>query len=172
MHRDWSCQYRAYMGAAPGPSWIDYIFQFSFFVCLFSLISVFSFSFLVFVFVFCFCFSRQGFSVSPWLSWNSLCRSGWPRTQKSTCLCLPSTGIIKGVRHHARLLNDLFQKSLFAMHEEPSGLLRSWSELCLNVYISKPMPGLFQSYQQHRYNFWHDESMGWLQLRLINTQKL
>jgi hypothetical protein len=37
--------------------------------------------------------------VWPWLSWNSLCRSGWPRTQKSACFCLPSAGI-KGVRHH------------------------------------------------------------------------
>jgi hypothetical protein len=47
-------------------------------------------------------FLRQGFSVYPWLSWNSLCRPGWPRTQKSACLCLPSAGI-KGMRHHARL---------------------------------------------------------------------
>jgi hypothetical protein len=31
------------------------------------------------------------------LSWNSLCRPGWP--QKSACLCLPSAGI-KGVSHH------------------------------------------------------------------------
>jgi hypothetical protein len=58
-----------------------------------------------FVWFFCFggggvgLFSRQGFSVQPWLSWNSLCRPGWPRTQKSACLCLPSAGI-KGVRHH------------------------------------------------------------------------
>jgi hypothetical protein len=44
-------------------------------------------------------FSRQGFSLQPWLSWNSLCRPGWPGTQKSACLCLPSAGI-KGVRHH------------------------------------------------------------------------
>ncbi|KRY62139.1 hypothetical protein T4D_13722, partial [Trichinella pseudospiralis] len=36
------------------------------------------------------------------LSWNSLCRPGWPGTQKSACLCLPSTGI-KGVRHHGLL---------------------------------------------------------------------
>ena len=54
-------------------------------------------------FLFCFvlfCFVlRQGFSVYPWLSWNSLCRPGWPRTQKFACLCLPSAGI-KGVRHH------------------------------------------------------------------------
>jgi hypothetical protein len=33
------------------------------------------------------------------LSWNSLCRPGWPRTQKSTCLCLPRAGI-KGLHHH------------------------------------------------------------------------
>ena len=46
-------------------------------------------------------FPRQGFSVQPWLSWNSLCRPGWPQTQKSACLCLPSAGI-KGVCHHAR----------------------------------------------------------------------
>jgi hypothetical protein len=37
--------------------------------------------------------------VQPWLSWNSLCRPGWPRTQKSICLCLPSAGIT-GVCHH------------------------------------------------------------------------
>lgn len=33
-------------------------------------------------------------------SWNSLCRSGWPWTQKSpSCLCLPGAGI-KGLYHH------------------------------------------------------------------------
>ena len=47
----------------------------------------------------CFCFSRQGFSVCPRLSWNSLCRPGWPQTQRSACLCLLNTGI-KGVHHH------------------------------------------------------------------------
>jgi hypothetical protein len=30
---------------------------------------------------------------------SSLCRPGWPRTQRSTCLCLPNAGI-KGMRHH------------------------------------------------------------------------
>jgi hypothetical protein len=49
---------------------------------------------------------RQGFSVEPWLSWNSLCKPGWPQTQKSTCLCLPSAGI-KGVRHHCSAQNIL-----------------------------------------------------------------
>jgi hypothetical protein len=51
---------------------------------------------------------RQGFSLKPWLSWNSLCRPGWPQTQRSTCLCLPSAGI-KGVRHHARLQFYIFK---------------------------------------------------------------
>jgi hypothetical protein len=36
---------------------------------------------------------RQGFSVCVWLSWNSLFRPGWPRTQKYACLCLPSAEI-------------------------------------------------------------------------------
>ena len=46
-------------------------------------------------------FLRLGFSVYPWLFWNSLCIPCWPRTQKSACLCLPSAGI-KGM-HIARL---------------------------------------------------------------------
>ena len=28
-----------------------------------------------------------------WLSWNSICRLGWPQTQRSTCLCLPRAGL-------------------------------------------------------------------------------
>jgi hypothetical protein len=68
---------------------------------------------------------RLGFSVYPWLSWNSLCRPGWHQTQKSACLCLPSAGI-KGVHHHcpARCLfislcihlisiNDVFGSSMY-----------------------------------------------------------
>jgi hypothetical protein len=52
-------------------------------------------------------FSRQGFSMKPWLSWNSLCRPGWPRTQRFTCLCLPSAGI-KGMCHHCPAENCFF----------------------------------------------------------------
>jgi hypothetical protein len=51
------------------------------------------------IYFFSFFFPRQGFSVKPWLSWNSLCRPGWPQTQKSACLCLTSAGI-KGVCHY------------------------------------------------------------------------
>jgi hypothetical protein len=78
-------------------------------MCVVGLWGVFGFVVvLVLVFLF-FCFGfgffgflRQDFSVYPWLSWNSLCRPGWPRTQKSSFLCLPSAGI-KGMHHHARL---------------------------------------------------------------------
>ena len=42
---------------------------------------------------------QTGFLCSHWLSWNSLCIPGWPQTQKSACLCLPSAGI-KGVCHY------------------------------------------------------------------------
>ena len=48
--------------------------------------------------IFCL-FSRQDFSVQLGLSGNSLCIPGWPRTQKSTCLCHPSAGIT-GICHH------------------------------------------------------------------------
>ena len=37
---------------------------------------------------------RLGFSIKPWLSWNSLCRSGWPQTQKSTA----STSRVLGLK--------------------------------------------------------------------------
>ena len=48
------------------------------FVCLF----VWLVGWLVFCFFsFSFSFSKQGFSVCFWLSWNSLCRLGWPWTQ-------------------------------------------------------------------------------------------
>ena len=44
-----------------------------------------------FLFCFVFVFSRQGFSVQPLLSWNSLCRLVLPQTQKCAHLCLPSS---------------------------------------------------------------------------------
>jgi hypothetical protein len=48
-------------------------------------------------------FFETGFLRVSWLSWNSLCRPGWPWTQKSTCLWLPSAGI-KGMHHHCLVL--------------------------------------------------------------------
>ena len=77
-------------------------------------------------------FSRQGFFVYPWLSWNSLCRPGWPRTQKSACLCLPSAGI-KGVHHHARLTCNILSILHVLTHSVVQGhwenqLLSSFNE--------------------------------------------
>jgi hypothetical protein len=69
-------------------------------------------------FCFVFVFSRQGFSVKPWLSWNSLCRPGWPWTQKSTCLCLPSAGI-KGVRHLRSPSNPQSRRDTSRRREKP-----------------------------------------------------
>jgi hypothetical protein len=56
------------------------------FIHSFLFLSFFFFFFFVFLF-FCFVF-RDRVSLCSWLSWNSLCRPGWPQTQKSTCLCL------------------------------------------------------------------------------------
>jgi hypothetical protein len=74
-------------------SFFFFLFSFLFFSLLFS--SLLSF----FIFVYILSFLRQGFSVSPWLSWNSFCRPALSWTQKSTYLCLPSAEI-KGVCHH------------------------------------------------------------------------
>ena len=67
-----------------------------------------------------FVFSRLGFSVLLQLSWNSLCRPGWPHTQRSAYLCLLSAGV-KGVRHHAQLahLLDLRVDSVERQAEAP-----------------------------------------------------
>jgi hypothetical protein len=44
---------------------------------------------------FSFSFSRQGISVQPWLSWNSLCRPGRPRTLPASASWV--LGLKKGV---------------------------------------------------------------------------
>jgi hypothetical protein len=77
-------------------------------------------------------FLRQGFSVLPWLSWNSLCRPGWPQTQKSTCLCLPSAGI-KGVHHHRLAVSKLlaYLSSLFPPSFRPLRILQTWDSSSL-----------------------------------------
>jgi hypothetical protein len=73
------------------------------------------FGFLVFGFWFFWVVSFLGGGVqdrvslySPVCPGTHFCRPGWPQTQKSACLCLPSDGI-KGVCHHrpasARALN-------------------------------------------------------------------
>jgi hypothetical protein len=84
------------------------------------------------------CFLRQGFSVFPWLSWNSLCRPGWPRTQKSACLCLPNAGI-KSVRHHAQHSFDYFcLKSISLDIKMATAILISWVH-----FLENPFPALY-----------------------------
>ena len=58
---------------------------------------------------FCLFFFETEFLCVAQLSWNSLCRSGWPWTQKSVCLCLPSAGF-KGVRHHCPAPRHIFKR--------------------------------------------------------------
>ena len=58
-------------------------------------------------------FSRQEFSICPWLSWNSLCKTCWPCTQKSAYVCLPSAGI-KAV-HHQHPANIAIFSEIFLM---------------------------------------------------------
>jgi hypothetical protein len=103
--------------------------------------SFFCFCF-VFVFVL-FCFFKTGFLFIA-LSWNSLCRPGWPRTQKFACLCLPSAGI-KGVGHHARWDIELSTKW------KPECLLFIFLEFCLyqksiNKKSSNVLKGVFCFY--------------------------
>jgi hypothetical protein len=54
-------------------------------------------------------FFETGFLCVALAVLNSLCRPGWPQTQKSACLCLPSAGI-KGVHHHAWLELSFFSR--------------------------------------------------------------
>ena len=51
---------------------------------------------------------KHGCSMWPWLSWNSLCRSGIFNTDIS-CLCIPRAGI-KGM-HHLCLAQPYFFKT-------------------------------------------------------------
>jgi hypothetical protein len=66
-----------------------------------SILSHYFFLFLFFV-LFCFLFLTGFLCIAlAVLELTLYCRPGWPRTQKSACLCLPSAGL-KGVcrRHH------------------------------------------------------------------------
>jgi hypothetical protein len=59
---------------------------------------------------------ETGFLCIARLSWSSLCRLCWPRTQKSACLCLSSAGI-KGVHHHAQPHNFFRYLPLMAQNQ-------------------------------------------------------
>jgi hypothetical protein len=71
-----------------------------------------------------------------WLSWNSLCRPGWPRTQRSACLCLPSAGI-KGVRHHRPALSPVLSARISQIPHCPGSV----SDLTFTLIIALVMIG-------------------------------
>jgi hypothetical protein len=60
-----------------------------------------------FLFVCLFVCFETGFLCVALAVLDLLCRPGWPQTQKSACLCLPSAGI-KGLCHHCPAKNSLF----------------------------------------------------------------
>lgn len=64
----------------------------------------------MFIKTLCFVFSRQGLSVYPWLFWNSLYSPGWPWTQSSTYLYLPSAWLIKMI-----LMNNNDKRKLISL---------------------------------------------------------
>ncbi|GAB1289121.1 Heterochromatin protein 1-binding protein 3 [Apodemus speciosus] len=84
----------------------------------------------------------------PWLSWNSLCRPGWPQAQKSTCLCRPSAGI-KGLKKSGEkpLLGGSPMEyailSAIAAMNEP----KTCSTTALKKYVLENHPGTNSNYQ-------------------------
>jgi hypothetical protein len=81
-----------------------------------------------------FLFFETGFLCVALAILNSLCRPGWPRTQKSSCLCIPSVGI-KGVHHHC-LASRLFKTSYFqyVWNADPVHSIPSWTLLSLQIW--------------------------------------
>ena len=128
--------------------WLGHIIVFCFVLFCFVLFC-FVFVFWVFVclvwFGLVFVFSRQVFSVQSWLSWNSLCKPGKPRTQKSTCLCLPSAEI-KGVRHHAQPDRFLVTSSISLWVMNLFKLYLLYLDLTLITYFKKCVD-FFQNFQ-------------------------
>jgi hypothetical protein len=85
----------------------------------------FCFCFLIFwllLLLFWFGFFETGFLCVALAVLNSLCRPGWPRTQKSACLCLRSAAI-KGVCHQRSAQSYLFKLKISV--SSPSELVLS-----------------------------------------------
>jgi hypothetical protein len=90
-----------------GMLWL--FFFFFFFIRYFLYIHFLVFVFCFVLFSFWFWFFETGILCIAWLSWNSLCRPGWPQSQKSACVCLPSAGI-KGVGHQCQAKFIVFKR--------------------------------------------------------------
>lgn len=96
---------------------------FSVSLSLLLLLLLFYFVLMIFIFymfhlflLYIFCFWRQGSSVSPWLSWNSLYRPSWPQTHRVPPLPGPQFLILMLIHFNdnvvtpeVALINHLFQ---------------------------------------------------------------
>lgn len=62
-------------------------------------------------------FLRQGLTVQFYLAQNLICTLGWPRSQRSACLCLVNIGI-KKYAHHTQIIYFLnyIQMSVLPTH--------------------------------------------------------
>jgi hypothetical protein len=61
-------------------------------------------------------FLRQGFSILPWLSWNSIDQAGLKL--REICLSFLSAGTEGGHMYHNHLVGSVFKKlSLYDKHE-------------------------------------------------------
>jgi hypothetical protein len=65
-----------------------------------------------------------------WLSWNLICRLGWPQPQRSTCLCLPTAGI-KGLYHHHKTCIPSYDSKWFSQQLG----CPPWSPRCLHTLL-------------------------------------
>ena len=63
------------------------------------------------LFVCCFVFLKQGFSVYPWLSWNSLSRPNWPQTHRDLPAAASQLLRLKACATTARLIRVLMYET-------------------------------------------------------------
>lgn len=134
------------------------------YVCFNSLLLLFSFklplfsNFLAYL-LFGFCL----FIFEPWQSWTSLYKPGWPRTQRSTFLCLRGAGI-KGMHHTVWFIISfyilpyvcllfLFHWDLWGESQRPTwGTGGSWLSIyvqCQHAFLSRLMGSTHPGGQWH-----------------------
>jgi hypothetical protein len=96
-----------------------------------------------------FFFSETGFLCVALAVLDSLCGPGWPQTQRSACLCLPSAGI-KGRCHHCLATLFFLRKRLFYLTQIffslplSSFLLPSSLSLCFSLSLQNLRCSLFK----------------------------
>jgi hypothetical protein len=70
----------------------------------------------IFLLLSLFCFLKQEFLCGALAILNTLCRPGWPPTQRSAYLCLPRAGI-KSMCHHCSAVHQYFKGNICGSHE-------------------------------------------------------